>query len=252
MKAPARDGRANNDPAAGTPAIVSMHDVMPETMDRVERLLEVLAARAVPPVPLLVVPGRDWTNAGVARLRELAEAGHELAAHGWRHRVDRVRGVKHRLHARLVSRRAAEHLALDEASILRLMRRSKAWFGERGLPEPRLYVPPAWALGPIRRETLARAPFERVECARGFLDLSDPPRLRPARVVGYETDTVLRAAAVRAWNRRQIRRATRAGRPLRIGIHPFDLELRLRDDLLAALDRPWTFVDPSEIARAPA
>ncbi len=52
--------------------LVSIHDVMPETRDRVAELLERLAD--VPPaaVTLLVVPGRDWSGDDLDWLRDLS------------------------------------------------------------------------------------------------------------------------------------------------------------------------------------
>ncbi|MFO8026638.1 MAG: DUF2334 domain-containing protein [Opitutales bacterium] len=66
-------------------AFLSIHDVMPHTLERVERILYWLKARDVPPVTLLVVPGRPWEAPQIERLRQLAATGHELAAHGWHH-----------------------------------------------------------------------------------------------------------------------------------------------------------------------
>ena len=127
-----------------------MHDVMPETLSLVEDFLAFCSTHAIPPMTLLVVPGCDWRDEQLDRLRDLAGLGHELAAHGWLHRVGTPQSLYHRLHSTLLSRNVAEHLALDGESILALMRRSHAWFAEHDLPAPSLYVPPAWALGDNR------------------------------------------------------------------------------------------------------
>ena len=228
------------------PALVSLHDVMPETLDRVATILDRLRAWGLPPVTLLVVPGRAWRPAQIDQLHRWVEAGHPLAAHGWVHHVESIRGWRHRLHSRFLSRRVAEHLALDGDGIVRLMRRSGEWFPAQGLPAPTLYVPPAWALGRVARDALRPLPFAQVEVLRGVLELRSGA-LRPLPVVGFETDTPRRARLMRPWNRFQAHRARRTGRPLRIALHPFDFEYFLHRDLEDILQRRWKFLAYTEL-----
>jgi len=230
-------------------ALISIHDVMPHTFERVERTLDWLAERKVPPVTLLVVPGRPWRPQQIERLRELAAAGHKLAAHGWHHET-RPRRLYHRLHAALISRHVAEHLDLDSQGILKLMQRSSNWFGENSLPRPFLYVPPAWALGPISKADLAQAPYRLIETTRGLIQLesnapsfpesenqtarTDAPitlKFQKLPLTGYEADTALRECFLRRWNDAQARAARCKNLPLRISIHPDDLDLRLADQM---------------------
>jgi uncharacterized protein len=220
--------------------LVSIHDLMPETMDRVEKILRWLSSCYVPPVTLLVVPGKPWTPRGIDRLRQLAEAGHELAAHGWLHKT-KPRRLWHRIHAALISRNVAEHLDLDPGAIANLMRQSHRWFSEQQLPEPSLYVPPAWALGKVNPSQLAELPFRQIETTSGLLqrDLLGGFQLQKLPLSGYEADTALRAEFLRKWNHWQANTAQRTNRPLRISIHPDDLSLRLRNQLgeqILALD----------------
>lgn len=221
--------------AGGMRLLVSIHDVMPSTLDRVERILDRLRAAALTPVTLLVVPGTGWRRADLVRLRAMVSAGAELAGHGWTHEVRHVRGVKHRLHSALISRRAGEHLALSPRGILRLMLENHRWFARHDLPEPTLYVPPAWAMGPIPRHILDRLPFDRYETLAGVYDANDRLFHR-LPMVGFEADTALRAVAVRAFNRLNRAWALAGGRPLRLGIHPDDFELKLADDLQIMLE----------------
>ncbi len=209
--------------------LVSIHDVAPETLDRVCRLFDMLARNDLLPVSLLVVPGRQWRERDLRRLAELLAAGGEPAGHGWSHRAEAIRGWKHWLHSLTISRDAAEHLALESGRIRHLMWACHGWFSENGLPTPRLYVPPAWALGDIDPRHLTDLPYDCIETLSGvFIDGGH--RFRPLPMVGFEADTPLRAAAVRAWNRLNLARAG-GQRPLRLGIHPQDLELRLGQDL---------------------
>jgi predicted deacetylase len=214
--------------------LVSIHDVMPTTLDRVERIFERLVAARLLPVMLLVVPGTGWRREDLDRLHGMLDAGAQAAGHGWRHEVRHVRGLKHRLHSALISRRAGEHLALSRNEILRLMLRNHRWFGDHGLPQPGLYVPPAWAMGAVPRTLLNRLPFDQFETLAGVYDARSR-RFHRLPLVGFEADTTFRAVTVRGFNLlgRGLARASR--RPLRLGIHPDDFELRLADDLEAIL-----------------
>lgn len=232
--------RANPENAPLTPALLSIHDVMPETLDRVERILDFCETADAGPVTLLVVPGRAWQANDIDRLRSWQQAGHELAAHGWHHRIPRYGGVYHQLHAALLSRNVAEHLALRPEEVEALMGRSQAWFATHDLPAPSLYVPPAWALGRLPAGAFSRLPFARIEVLRGLIELP-AGRLDPLPLVGFEADTAWRAAILGGWNRLQQRRARMRRRPLRIGIHPDDPDLRLGRDLRELLGSPFDF-----------
>ncbi|WP_242464218.1 DUF2334 domain-containing protein [Thiococcus pfennigii] len=217
-----------------TRALVSVHDLMPETLPAVLEILAFLERHGCPPATLLVVPGGAWSPEQLATLKALARAGHPLAGHGWHHRIARLGGAAHWLHSRLISRNVAEHLALDEDGIVDLIGRCFDWFADQGFAAPTLYVPPAWAMGRIARARLAALPFRYYEVLSGVYD-TDEGRLRRLPLLGYEADTGLRAAFLRFSNGAS--RALAGRRPIRIAIHPFDLGLRLADDLARDLHR---------------
>ncbi|MGK7294726.1 MAG: polysaccharide deacetylase family protein [Candidatus Wenzhouxiangella sp. M2_3B_020] len=210
--------------------LVSIHDVMPPTLERVERIFDRLAANDLLPVMLLVVPGTGWSESTLERLRALLNRGGELAGHGWCHEARSIRGIKHRLHSALISRNAAEHLALPPHEIVDLMRANHAWFVEHDLPSPELYVPPAWAMGAVPRRALAELPFRRYETLAGVREMSTG-RFHRLPMAGFEADTTLRAVTVGAFNAINRLAARVTGRPLRLGVHPDDFELKLADDL---------------------
>lgn len=224
--------------AAGLPkALISVHDLMPETLPAVRKTLRLLERQRLAPITLLVVPGRDWSREGIDTLRSLERDGYCLAGHGWRHRAERLGGLYHRLHSLFLSRQVAEHLALDRAGIIALINRCHAWFGEQGLRPPTLYVPPAWAIGRVSDAELRRAcPFALYERFDGVID-SASERFRALPLLGYEADNALRAPVLKLWNRWSWRRARDNSLPIRIGIHPHDLELRLADQLKRDLTR---------------
>lgn len=219
-------------------ALISVHDVMPETLPRVERLVEMLREHDHRAVTLLVVPGREWRGADLETLARWQGEGAELAAHGWYHEAATIRRPFHLLHAAVMSRRAAEHLSLGADAIAALMRRAADWFRDNGLDPPDSYVPPAWALGRIDRRALRDLPYRQIEVTRGMIDV-ETGRLWRLPLVGFEADTALREHFLRVWNGLQCRRARRASVPLRIGIHPHDPELRLGRDLRRLLAEDW-------------
>lgn len=214
-------------------ALISIHDLMPETLPQVRRALALLESAGHSGITLLVVPGTGWDSRGIAELRALERAGHQLAGHGWRHQVDHIQGLYHRLHAGLISRNVAEHLALDRNGIIAMINRCWNWFGDQGLNEPSLYVPPAWAMGGITREALAtHCPFPAYEVLTGVIDARQASNSRfiPLPMLGYEADQRARLPAIRAWNALNRRWARQRGQ-LRIGIHPKDPDLLMGSDL---------------------
>lgn len=217
-------------------ALISLHDVMPETRAPVTAWLKRLHTLGLAPVTLLVVPGVGWDRSGVAWLRGLQDAGHELAGHGWVHRVAQVRGWHHRLHSTLISAAVAEHLALDPDRILALLHRCHGWFSDHGLAEPASYVPPAWALGALRRAALTEAPFRFYETLSGVYD-AGRGRHHPSPLLGFEARHRWQTLALRATNAVARCRAMSATH-LRIAIHPRDDALFLSTDLEKWLNRP--------------
>lgn len=211
---------------------LSLHDVCPATLERTEALatrIEILGRRAT----LLVIPNAGWDAPSLERLRALHGRGHDLAGHGWTHQAVRWGGFGHRLHGWMISNRVAEHLAEDVSGRERIIRRCHAWFAENDLPEPALYVPPAWAMGRIPPKRLRELPFRYYETLGGIYSSWDTRFTRLA-LAGFEADRPWRAHALRLSNAFNHRLAGKTKR-LRIAIHPWDLDGPLSSDLLRLL-----------------
>ncbi|MEJ2669591.1 MAG: DUF2334 domain-containing protein [Gammaproteobacteria bacterium] len=211
-------------------AILSVHDVMPETLRDVEAILSgPLAAFDPERILLLVVPGCSWSRGALQRLRVLAMSGYEFAGHGWLHEVKRIKGIYHFLHSCLLSRRTAEHLSLTSDEIASLLMMNADWFSEQGFAPPVLYVPPAWAIGRINAGLLRYQPFRWFEVFMGFWDTLRGHR-RAVPLMGFEADTRFRAQFL-SWSNQLAWRLGRTGYPIRIAIHPRDFSLQLATPL---------------------
>lgn len=234
-------------------ALVSIHDVMPQTLRRVDALIERLPSALRRGLVLLIVPGLEWRPEQIRQLGRWQQQGIELAGHGWVHDTDAIESWYHRLHALLISRTAAEHLSLTGAEIAILLEHNHNWFTRKGLEAPELYVPPAWALGSISPAALAAAPFRYFETSTGLYD-SQTRQHRFLPLAGFEADTRLRQFAVSGWNGLN-RQLANQGHPLRLAIHPYDAELLLKnsldkylDELTETLDYRALFTETSDLA----
>jgi predicted deacetylase len=224
------------------PAIVAIHDVMPRTLPEVLKILQRLRALNISPVTVLVVSGLEWTEKEIAILRDLQQAGHQLAGHGWKHQCFGEKTFGHTLHSVLMSRNEAEHLSLQPQQICDLLVCSFQWFQDMGLQAPALYVPPAWAMGQITRKALTDLPFRMYEYLTGVYDSRRNIVFR-LPVVGYLADTPSRVWVLRFLNALNRSYAMMLGCPLRIAIHPFDFHLGLASDLKALLKRQTLFLN---------
>lgn len=210
-------------------ATVSIHDVMPQTLPGINSLAELVPESHRPKVLLLIVPGLDWSPEQINTLKKLCDDGFSLAGHGWHHRTPHIRSVYHRLHSLFISRQVAEHLSYSRQELNDLLQRNYKWFEQQKLPLPETYVPPAWAMGKLTREDFKALPFRHYETTQGLYD-SVTDRFKRLPLVGFEADTWLRENFLRPWNALN-RRLASASKPLRISLHPYDLDYRLGKQL---------------------
>lgn len=219
-------------------ALFSVHDVAPQSLSRVRELVDLVEDAGHPPPLLLVVAGEDWTPGALNELRTLQARGCRLAGHGWSHRAPPPSSLGHRIHGLVISRDQAEHLSRSREEVRERVARCHAWFGEQRLEVSPVYVPPAWALGPLTRADLRELPFRYYSTLTGFVDATSGRKaLLP--LVGFEADTPARRRALRASNALNVGLGRWLGRPVRIGYHPTDLELLLQEDARQIARRPW-------------
>jgi len=225
--------------------VFSVHDVMPDTLAHIQEILSHSQNIAPEKTYLLVVPGLDWSTEQLASLRKLEEQGYQLCGHGWVHKASQITTAYHKLHSTFVSRDVAEHLSLPKDELMALIRRNYHWFEQQGFKAPDLYVPPAWALGRLNHQDLCDLPFKYYESSAGIYSV-EHDKFIAMPLVGYEADRNWRVPILRLWNTFNTQWVS-AKRPLRISIHPYDLQYPLRVDLLRHLRRATEALDCGEV-----
>ena len=204
--------------------LLSIHDVMPKTLDRVMRLIDLLETYNITTATCLVVPGCSWKTNQIDKLRELENLGYDLAGHGWSHIASCEKSLYHLIHSIIISRDAAEHLSLSSDEILVLMTKCAMWFKEKNLIVPYVYVPPAWAIGNVKWEDLSFLPFKLYETLTGIYHCE---KFHHIPLVGYEADNLFRRVSVKSLNKLNKLYSTLLKKPIRVSLHPNDLELGL-------------------------
>ncbi len=226
-------------PAFRTPshALWSVHDVSPESFARVREIVQRLTEAGRVPLTVLVVPAGQWRSDDVAQLATWQAEGHLLALHGWDHRAPAKSGLYHRLHSLVISRDAAEHLGRGRAQIAERVSRGRDWFLSQRLGPPRMYVPPAWAMGELPVRWFAGRGFDWVETQTGIYKVGEGQWWR-LPVIGFQAPGRFQAGLLRISNAINIALSRTAKRPVRIAIHPDDFEHHLAADLERLLEAP--------------
>ncbi|WNO10671.1 DUF2334 domain-containing protein [Teredinibacter sp. KSP-S5-2] len=210
-------------------AVISIHDVMPETMAHTFELLKLCTHLQPFHIYLLIVPGLNWQPHQIEQLKELETQGYQLAGHGWQHHCKEIKTIKHRLHSVFISRNVAEHLSLTTEQLHQLILRNYNWFIDSGFNAPELYVPPAWAMGNLPKTTLKDLPFKYYETTNGIYHVTSN-NFKRLPLAGFEADNTWRKIALNLWNQINQAAASQTS-PLRIALHPYDLDLKLHTQL---------------------
>lgn len=151
--------------------IVSIHDVGPRSEAAVDQLLDLLS-RHVPreKVAMLAVPNH-WGEAPIiagspfaTKLRDWAQAGHEIFLHGWFHKDQCVHESRAaQLKAKHMTAGEGEFLGLDLATATQRMRDGKALLEDvMGLPTAG-FIAPAWLYGDGAMQAMAQLGFPLAE-----------------------------------------------------------------------------------------
>jgi uncharacterized protein len=249
-------------PAAGAPPlVVSVHDVAPVTLDAARRWAWFLDERHVP-ITFQAVAG-PWRGTPLAAdpttrtwlwVRQCG--GDEIALHGWTHRAERDDRTLRTAVGRCVGRGSEEFWHLGSREAAARVRAGVAVLRDAEL-EPLGFTPPGWLITSHGRHAVGTC---------GLRYLGDHRRLTDLRTGGMLAAPVL---ALRAGGRGErtgalalaamVRRRARAGLPVRLALHPDDLDrpelagiaLDAIDDAIDAGLRPCTAAEALGVALPP-
>lgn len=213
---------------SGRSLVVSLHDVSPRTQAASADILRQLKEIGVRRCSLLVIP--DHHRKGHFRedpsfcewLREQADAGHEIIAHGYFHqRAPRGNeSFLQRLTTRVYTAGEGEFYDLDRDSAFDLAGRAVAELTDAGLA-PRGFIAPAWLLSGGAKEALRDLGLAYTTLLGGIVDLQGGAFHRSQSLV-WSVRSAWRRQCSLLWNALLFRRMAREPL-LRIAIHPVDL-----------------------------
>jgi predicted deacetylase len=238
-------------PSPDVPALlVSVHDVAPATLDQARRWAWHLDERDVP-ITFQVIPGpwrgrpldADPSTRTWLWVRQCG--GDEIALHGWTHRAEAGERSLRRTVGRCIARGTEEFWELGSREAAERVRAGLDVLARAEL-EALGFTPPGWLIAPHARHAVGTCGLRYLADHRGVHDLGSGRVLRaPALTLraggrGERTGALAFAAMVR--------RRARAGLPVRIALHPEDLDrpelagiaLDAIDDALEAGLRPST------------
>jgi predicted deacetylase len=206
--------------------LITIHDVTPALMPRVEKLWQLCESRGVVP-GLLVVP--DWHGemamesdaTFVAWLRARAAAGAEIFLHGERHdEIGLPRSFVDEIRAFGKTNKEGEFLTLDYQAAADRIKRGVKRLRAMGV-EPVGFVPPAWLAKPDTHRAVRDAGL-RVSEDDGAVYVHSPEKIIWSPVVRWSG-----RGAVRAYGSVLFERLRwwfqRGERVMRIALHPGDL-----------------------------
>jgi hypothetical protein len=242
--------------------VVSVHDVAPATRRASEQWIDDLEELGLP-TTMLVVPG-PWKVPAIgddrrfgAWLRGCQGRGHEIAQHGWTHAATRQGSRGRRLIGRAVARGCAEFWTLAEDEAARRLDLGRAELRSEGI-EPVGFVPPGWLASAGALRSMRALGYRYTTSHTAVIDFATGARHRSVALSHRTGGSLERPGS--ALMTRTARLLVSQGRPVRIALHPEDLERpRLRAAALAAIDAtvtagasPMTYLDVVNRPGAPA
>lgn len=218
--------------------VVSIHDVHSSTSERSLELLDMVRRRGIR-ATLLVVPG-PWRGRALAddpalirRLSAAAADGYELALHGWRHEPG-TRAATRNTRNRVMARGCAEFCDVDLDTARELVGRGVEEMERHGW-SPIGFTPPGWLASDAAVDALYEAGFAYTTSHLTVTDLWHDREFRIPAVCQRPDSTL---SGVGSWfTRRMLVRHVVQHRPIRLALHPADLDdPRTRDATIATLD----------------
>ncbi|MEO1061583.1 MAG: DUF2334 domain-containing protein [Actinomycetota bacterium] len=233
--------------------VVSLHDVDTTTLAASRRWLELLAERDVPTTALVVCGPIHLATPAERRevaqlLDEVVVLGGEVSLHGWSHVADPGHaGVRAAL-GKAIARGCEEFWLLDEASAAERLTAMLTVLGDLG-HTPVGMTPPGWLASSGARRAMRAAGLRYRTDHLAVHDLTSGRSVRAPALSHRSASTWQRPAA--AGMALLAAGVERTGTPLRMSLHPADLEhpdllattLDLLDRALDRGDRAGTYAD---------
>lgn len=209
--------------------IVSIHDVSPHTWAVCRAILADLRVAGVSRTSLLVIPdhhrrGHFLDDAGFCEwLKEQAQAGHEIVAHGYFHQRERREGesAREKMITRVYTADEGEFFDLGEDEAAEKLQRALANFAQIDL-HPTGFIAPAWLLSAAAETAARKAGFRYTTLLREIRDLTTGETHLSQSLV-WSTRSGWRRIVSLGWNS-FLRWRLRANPVIRLGIHPPDWE----------------------------
>ncbi len=212
----------------GTPGlVVSIHDVSPLNWRRVDEMLADLADWGIATTSLLVIPdhhggGRISADSEFFKwLTERSAEGHEVVAHGYFHRRERMAadGFVKRLTTERYTAGEGEFFDISGSVATELLTRGLAEFSEIGM-RPTGFIAPAWLLSD-EAETAVREAGFRYTTRIGTVEDLHTNRVYRSRSLVYSVRAAWRRVCSLGWNE-GLSLALSGSNLVRMGLHPPD------------------------------
>jgi uncharacterized protein len=213
--------------------VVSLHDVAPSTLPKVEKQIAQLQRIGVSRTSLLVVPSyhsdRDIRDDPefCSRVRGLQGAGHEVVLHGFQHLIMEPTSVgdsRRWFYENLYTSREAEFLSLGSQAAEVRLRRGLEVFRDAGFGEKTPgFIAPAWLMNADVERSLKNMAFQYTNTIEEMVHLPSSAR-HPSRSCVWSVRAAWRRGCSRVWNRWLFQSVHSENELLRISLHPCDLD----------------------------
>lgn len=218
--------------------IISIHDVHPDTAEKVTDILEDLEQSGIPRVSLLVVPDYHG-NQKIATepkfcqwMNQQRAKGHEIVLHGYFHSYspsERDRGILQHIMTQIYTAGEGEFYDLSYEAAQAKLRLGNAMLA--GMGGAQGFIAPAWLLGREAERAVADAGFLYTVRLASVTDLRRQT-VHKVPTLAYSTRSVWRRRVSLLWNP-LLKYLTAPSPVLRVSIHPPDWEFpRLRTQIL--------------------
>lgn len=224
------------------PTLISISSVKPETLDQVDQLLAAVRDHGIRKTTLFVETEAHWATRDVDRLRRWRDKGVAFGGQGLSQSSIPVKHWKKPRWRRVHSTDTGIQSERTEANCVELIARCAEWFQSQRLARPNVYATPEWTLDRLSVSQLNRLPFRMYESRQGVIDINCR-RMYSLPSVSFEADSWFRSFALRSVNASNRAAAVISRRPLRVSLHPYDLTLRLHDDVIRLLGSTTIAID---------